>query len=104
VKKLKAIKIAAHHPAFAGHFPTFPVLPGAILLDETLRVIGCDSALDFTQWQVASAKFLNVVRPGDVLDLEYEAVSPHLIRFTLRVQDRKVASGTLANGPQGTAP
>ena len=29
----------ADHPSFAGHFPKFPVLPGAVLLDEALQAI-----------------------------------------------------------------
>ena len=32
-----SIGIPADHPAFAGHFPGIPILPGAVLLDETLR-------------------------------------------------------------------
>jgi 3-hydroxyacyl-[acyl-carrier-protein] dehydratase len=97
MKMHAAIVIAADHPAYAGHFPTFPVLPGAILLDETLRALQRERGIDYTAWQVASAKFLDVVRPQDILDLEYEAVAPNLIRFTIRVAERKVASGTLAN-------
>jgi len=33
------IEVAPDHPAFAGHFPKFPVLPGAALLDEALQLI-----------------------------------------------------------------
>ncbi len=33
-----SLEISADHPAFAGHFPNFPVLPGAVLLDEALKV------------------------------------------------------------------
>ena len=90
--------IAADHPAFAGHFPAFPVLPGAILLDEMLRIAARELALDQTHWQIASAKFLNVVRPGDAPQVEYTVANDHLIRFDVLVADRAVASGTLARG------
>ena len=89
------IQIAADHPCFAGHFPKFPVLPGALLLDETLRAVEQARGLDLTQWHIASAKFLDVVRPGDCLRVQHEAVSAELIRFTVHVENRKVASGTL---------
>ena len=51
-----SIGIAADHPAFAGHFPGMPILPGAVLLDEVLRIIERDLGIDLTQWQLASAK------------------------------------------------
>jgi 3-hydroxymyristoyl/3-hydroxydecanoyl-(acyl carrier protein) dehydratase len=89
------IEIPEDHPAFAGHFPTFPVLPGAVLLDEALQVIQRARGIDLAQWQIASAKFLDVVRPGDTLHLEHDAPHGGLIRFTIRAADRMVASGSL---------
>ena len=91
-----ALGVAADHPSYAGHFPSFPVLPGAVLLDETLRAVEAARGIDLTRWQIASAKFLDVVRPGDELMLEHEAASPSVIRFVIRVGERKVASGALA--------
>ncbi len=89
------IEIAADHPAFAGHFPKFPVLPGAVLLDEALQVIQRARGIDLAQWQIASAKFLDIVRPGEALCLEHDAPRGGLIRFTIRAADRTVASGSL---------
>ena len=91
------IEISANHPSFAGHFPQFPVIPGAVLLDETLQVIQRERGIDLTQWKIASAKFLDVVRPGDSLRLEHGAPMDGLIRFTIRVANRNVASGTLSS-------
>ena len=95
MKMHSALHIAADHPAFAGHFPAFPVLPGAILLDEMLKAIELTRGIDLKLWHISSAKFLDAVRPRDRLVLEHEASAPGLIRFTIRVDDRKVASGTL---------
>jgi 3-hydroxyacyl-[acyl-carrier-protein] dehydratase len=89
------IEIARDHPAFAGHFPKFPVLPGAVLLDEALQLIERERGIDLTQWHIASAKFLDVVRPGDVLGLEHDVPKDGLIRFILRCAGRTVASGSL---------
>lgn len=89
------LQIAAHHPAFSGHFPAYPVLPGATLLDEMLRAIALARGIEVQNWRISSAKFLDAVRPGDSLILEHESASPGLIRFTIHAGNRKVASGTL---------
>lgn len=95
MKMQSTLTIAAEHPSFSGHFPTFPVLPGAILLDEMLKAIEAARGIDLKAWHIASAKFLDAVRPRDCLVLEHEASGPGLIHFTIRVDDRQVASGTL---------
>jgi 3-hydroxymyristoyl/3-hydroxydecanoyl-(acyl carrier protein) dehydratase len=83
-----ALKIGTDHPAFAGHFPGMPILPGAVLLDEALRAIELKLALDLTQWQIASAKFLEIVRPGDALTIEHTSPANGTIGFTVLVADR----------------
>jgi 3-hydroxyacyl-[acyl-carrier-protein] dehydratase len=95
MKMQSSLEIAADHPSFAGHFPDFPLLPGAILLDEMLKVIELARGIDLKLWHISSAKFLDTVRPRDSLILEHEASAPGLIHFTIRVDARKVASGTL---------
>ena len=89
------LDLAADHPSFEGHFPAFPVLPGAILLDEMLKAIELARGIDLRAWHISSAKFLDAVRQRDRLVLEHDAPGPGLIHFTIRVDDRKVASGTL---------
>jgi 3-hydroxyacyl-[acyl-carrier-protein] dehydratase len=95
MKMQSTLDVAADHPSFAGHFPAFPVLPGAILLDEMLKAIELARGIDLKTWHISSAKFLEAVRPRDSLLLEHDATAPGLIHFTIRVDDRKVASGTL---------
>jgi 3-hydroxyacyl-[acyl-carrier-protein] dehydratase len=98
------IEIPRDHPSFAGHFPKFPVLPGAALLDAALQVIQRERGIDLTQWQVASVKFIDVVRPGDALRLEHIVAGKSVIRFTVRVADRTVASGSLSSTAPAGAP
>jgi 3-hydroxyacyl-[acyl-carrier-protein] dehydratase len=99
------IEVPKDHPSFAGHFPKFPVLPGAVLVDEALQVIQRERNIDLTQWYLASVKFLEAVRPGESLQLEHDARTGGLIRFTIRVADRTVASGRLSSAtrPGGEA-
>jgi 3-hydroxymyristoyl/3-hydroxydecanoyl-(acyl carrier protein) dehydratase len=91
------IELERNHPAYAGHFPTFPVLPGAVLLDEALQIIRRERRIDLTQWRVA-CKFHGAVRPGDVAALEHDLSRSGLIRFTIRVGERMVAGGNLTIG------
>ena len=98
------LEVPGDHPAFAGHFPKFPVLPGAVLLDLALPIIERERGIDLSQWQIASVKFLDVVRPGDVLGLQHDACKGGLIRFTVRVADRTVASGSLSSAAPASAP
>jgi 3-hydroxymyristoyl/3-hydroxydecanoyl-(acyl carrier protein) dehydratase len=90
------LEIAGDHPAFDGHFPGFPILPGAVLLDATLHEIERARSIDLSRWSVASTKFLAVVRPGDALTLEHSESGDATIRFVIRTATGTVASGMLS--------
>lgn len=96
------IFIAADHPAFAGHFPGVPILPGVVLLDaavhrltQTMRASSSDSAT----CQISSAKFLSPVSPGETLTITCTSTNSGNTRFDISGGDRKVATGTLAWTP-----
>ena len=95
----RSLRIALDHPAFAGHFPGNPILPGVVLLDEALRAIEVDLGLDLRQWQIAAAKFFEFVRPGEALTIEHTSLESGLIRFTVRVAERAALTGTLSLAP-----
>ena len=100
------LPIAADHPAYAGHFPGQPVLPGVVLLDAALHALaGCGrGALEWAgRWTISSAKFQSAVRPGEGLTLEHETLPNGSVRFAIRTADRAVASGLLAPA-NGTEP
>ena len=98
MKMLASMTVAPDHPSFVGHFPKFPLLAGAILLDQILQLIEAARGIDLLQWHLASAKFLDIVRPGDQLSLEHDFSQPGSIHFTVLIENRKVASGTLSSG------
>jgi 3-hydroxymyristoyl/3-hydroxydecanoyl-(acyl carrier protein) dehydratase len=101
VQLTHTLLIAADHPALAGHFPAMPMLPGVVLLDEALRLIGDELDLDLAHWQIAAAKFLSPVRPGEQVVIEV-AAQADLVRFGARVADRAALSGTLSRVPTGS--
>ena len=60
---------AADHPAANGHFPGDPIIPGALLLAEALRLAERVTGRDFTRCRVSSAKFPSPCRPGEAVEL-----------------------------------
>jgi 3-hydroxyacyl-[acyl-carrier-protein] dehydratase len=96
------LPVSADHPAYAGHFPGMPVLPGVVLLDEALHAIG--TALEAGQggWRINSIKFLVPVKPGQPLEVRFERADSGAVRFDILSEDRKVATGMAsASGPIG---
>jgi 3-hydroxyacyl-[acyl-carrier-protein] dehydratase len=91
-----ALPIATNHPAFDGHFPGAPVLPGVVLLDETIQAIERAAGGEPRCWRVASVKFLRAVAPGETLMLEQETLASGTLRFTLRSAGQAVATGALS--------
>ena len=89
------LSIAADHPAFAGHFPGQPLLPGAALLAEVLEALLDEPLLAArvgTAPRLGAAKFLAPVRPGARLTIQLDD-GPRGVRFEVREGARVVASG-----------
>ena len=86
------LSISPLHPAFAGHFPGTPIVPGVVLLDEALHALAGAGA-ESTTCEIAAAKFHSPVRPGETLTLEHQICADGSIQFVIRTVDRTVASG-----------
>ena len=96
-----ALAIAPDHPAFAGHFPGQPLLPGVTLLAEVLEAVldtPALAALIGSPPRIAAAKFLAPVRPGAQLTLQLD-VGPRGVRFEVREGERVAASGQFEAAP-----
>jgi len=89
--------IAADHPAFAGHFPGRPIVPGVVLLDHALHAIGQATGLPVEGGQLGQAKFLNPVGPDSELAVRFETSPTGSIRFEVRQGETKVASGVVTS-------
>lgn len=90
-----ALSIAADHPAFAGHFPGQPIVPGVVLLDEALHAIGQTQALDFAGCQIGAVKFLSPVAPGEAVVVEFDMDTNGAVRFEIMCDERKIATGSV---------
>ena len=88
----------ADHPAAHGHFPGNPIIPGALLLSETLRAIESGLNQSAAPLQLASAKFLHPTRPGDRVRIEFTHAAQGAIRFTCAVGTTTVLTGMVSYG------
>lgn len=84
------LPIAKDHPAYEGHFPGHPLLPGVVLIAEAM------AALDASDWTLVSAKFLSPVEPGMALTLAHAEKDPRTIDFEIASPRGIVATGTLS--------
>lgn len=84
------------HPAYAGHFPGRPILPGVVLLDAAVHLLAAREGRAIAGGQIKSAKFLSPVLPGESLTLHYSAAPSGDLRFDIRSDARSVASGVVA--------
>ena len=100
------VAVEPDHPAFAGHFPGQPVLPGVVLLGEVLELLlrEAPSALG-PQPCVSAVKFLAPVRPGASLEVRWSAPEQQRVRFEVwrhaagdPAQGQLAASGQLQRG------
>ena len=90
------LAVPRDHPAYEGHFPGHPILPGVVILAEVLAAIEAATARAPQQWEVSNAKFLDPVTPGTALTLLHEVLDSGAVRFEVRSATGVVASGTLA--------
>jgi 3-hydroxymyristoyl/3-hydroxydecanoyl-(acyl carrier protein) dehydratase len=95
VRTATTLIIGADHPALAGHFPGAPILPGVLLLDETLHALHEDQSLGHTHWRIGRAKFLKPVRPGETLLVEHERLPSGAVHFLISSAGSAVAEGML---------
>jgi len=92
------LPVAAGHPAYAGHFPGQPILPGVVLLDAALHAIAVHLGLLPGSAQIRAAKFLSPVRPGEALQLHFADSGKATYTCEIRVEARVVASCQVSFG------
>ncbi len=85
------------HPSLPGHFPGQPIVPGVVLLDETLALI-LDCLPGTTPIGIVASKFTSVLLPGQVVEVACGPVVGGKLDFRCTVAGTAVARGTLRLG------
>jgi 3-hydroxyacyl-[acyl-carrier-protein] dehydratase len=87
--------LPADEPSAEGHFPGNPIVPGATLLREVIRVVTAASGKSCCG--IRAARFLHPVRPGDRLVIVWEEKAVDEFGFTCSTGSpaRRVVAGTL---------
>ena len=105
------VSIASDHPAFDGHFPDAPVLPGVVLLSLVMTALAQAPALAARLGaapQIDQVKFLRPVAPGQTLRISLRANGDHRLSFELALctapnaettKEPTVCKGHLSAGP-----
>lgn len=84
------VAVPRDHPAFDGHFPGRPLLPGVVLLAQVVEVLRADAVA--VQWlgeapQLSTVKFVAPVLPGADLEVCWTLPTPGegtRLRFEVR--------------------
>ena len=87
--------VPADHPAFPGHFPGRPIVPGVVLLDRAILFAESLLGKQVDHWQIGNAKFLSPVGPAATLVFSLQPTPRGSIAFTVKSAGRDVASGSL---------
>src|SRR5665647_148437 len=95
MKKATHWTIPADHPAFAGHFPGNPILPGVVLLDVALQIISDTSGIVLDRCTISAVKFLSPAVPGEEIVIRHTISVSGTILFDIMAGIRKIASGSI---------
>jgi 3-hydroxymyristoyl/3-hydroxydecanoyl-(acyl carrier protein) dehydratase len=92
------------HPASRGHFPGNPIIPGALLLSETIMAIEQRLNASLVPFQIVSAKFPHPARPGERVVIEFTRSAAGEVAFECAVDGRPVLTGRMSCRALPTAP
>ena len=76
-----------------GHFAGNPIIPGAVLLSDTLAAIAESLGAAIEICEIKTAKFFHPVRPGERMSIDYSSLHGGIVTFTCTVNSKTVLTG-----------
>ena len=87
--------IAADHPSLAGHFPSNPIVPGVVIVEEVIRRFA-EGRPESRVIGIPVVKFLTPLRPDQPFTLRFTESGVGGIRFEcIRDDGQPLARGSL---------
>jgi len=84
--------VSPDHPALPGHFPSQPIVPGVVVLDQVLALAGiCGSRERTIPW----VKFARPLLPGQTAEVTWTMAGATL-KFSVRHAGAEVVRGQVA--------
>ena len=93
----EAIRIIhGNHPSLPGHFPSAPLVPGVVILDEVIAALA--------EWQhnsqlsgIPVVKFLAPLKPEQAFTISFSFRNEHHaeVNFCCRAEERVIVEGQL---------
>jgi len=85
-------RVPADHPAFQGHFPGNPVLPGIVQIRLFLLSANRLTGKEWELQEVKRAKFLQPVLPNQTVTVKMSAKACDIFEFTLLTPEGQMHS------------
>lgn len=89
------IRMPHDHPAFPGHFPDDPIVPGVLILEQVQNALAIREERSVVVVGASIIKFVSPLRPGEELVISLEDNLENLVSFKCSSHGRTIASGTL---------
>lgn len=88
--------ITADHPSLPGHFPSAPLVPGVLILDEVLAALR-DRRKDCQLTAIRTVKFLQPLKPEQPFTICFSASNDDggQLNFCCRIEGRVIVEGQL---------
>jgi 3-hydroxyacyl-[acyl-carrier-protein] dehydratase len=96
---LPSVSFPRNHPAFAGHFPANPIVPGVLILEAVQAVIvrQYPASPDYRLVTIPRVKFVKVLRPEQEMHIE-SIKEDGVVRFRCSCGTATIATGEMRLG------